>query len=91
MSEETNPDTLALHPDLVFRAAGDEGVAVDQRKSEILVVNGLGLRVMQLVRAHGSRQAVLTALLAEYEAPAERIAADLDAFLDEMRQRDLLC
>ena len=79
-----------LHPDVVFRAVGDEGVVVDQRRPEVMVVNHLALRVLQLIRETGSRGAVLAALASEYPVDPAVIAADMDRFLEDLRGRDLL-
>ena len=83
-------DTLRLHPDILFRAVPPEGVLVDQRIPSVMVINESGLRMMELIRDKGSREAVIDALMEEYDAPAEVIRADVDAFLDDLRSRDML-
>ncbi len=83
-------DDLRLHPDILFRAVPPEGVLVDQRIPSVMVINESGLRMMELIREMGSREAVIRALVEEYEAPADVIGADVDAFLDDLRSRDML-
>ena len=87
---ESVDDSLGLHPDVVFRAVGDEGVVVDQRRPEVMVVNRLALRVLQLIRETGSRSAVLAALESEYPVEPAVIEADMDGFLDDLRRRGLI-
>ncbi|BAO43702.1 PqqD family protein [Thiolapillus brandeum] len=83
-------DNLNLHPDILFRAVPPEGVLVDQRVPSVMVVNATGLRMLEMIREKGSRKAVILALADEYEALAETISADVDAFLDDLRSRDML-
>jgi hypothetical protein len=87
---ESENDSLVLHPDVVFRAVGDEGVVVDQRRPEVMVVNHLALRVLQLIQETGSRDAVLAALESEYQVEPTVIAADMDHFLADLRGRGLV-
>ncbi len=87
---ESDDEGLVLHPDVVFRAVGDEGVVVDQRRPEVMVVNRLALRVLQLIRETGSRGAVLAALASEYPVEPAIIEADMDGFLDDLRRRGLI-
>ncbi len=83
-------DTLVLHPDILFRAVDDEGVVVDQRQPEVMVVNGQAVEILDLIRQTGSRNAVLNELQQKYDAERAVIAADLDDFLDELRIRKML-
>lgn len=87
---ESQDDSLVLHPDVVFRAVGDEGVVVDQRRPEVMVVNHLALRVLQLIRETGSRAAVLATLESEYPVEPTIIAADMDHFLADLHGRGLI-
>lgn len=84
------PEHIALHPDIRFRAVPPEGVLVDQRNAEVLVVNDLGLRVVQLLEAGGTRDSIIETLLQEYDATAAVIASDVEAFLLDLQARDLL-
>lgn len=87
---ESAGDLLRLHPDVVFRSVGDEGVVIDQRRPEVMVVNGLGLRVLELIREKGARSAVLARLEAEYGVAPKVLAADLDAYLTDLGTRGLI-
>lgn len=83
-------DRLALRPQVRFRAIDEEGVIVHTERGVVIVVNALGLRTLELIREQGSRRAVIAQLAAEYDAPDTTIAADVDAFLDQMREQQLL-
>jgi PqqD family protein of HPr-rel-A system len=90
MSIEQTGFEPELHHDVVFRPVGEEGVVIDQRKPEVIVVNALGLRVLQLLKEDISLAGLLKSLEDEYEAPAEEIRADVARFLDELRERGML-
>ena len=83
-------DTLVLHPDILFRAVDDEGVVVDQRQPEVMVVNAQAVEILELIRQTGSRNAVLNELQQKYDADRAVITADLDVFLSELRTRQML-
>lgn len=83
-------DRLALRPQVRFRAIDEEGVIVHTERGVVIVVNALGLRTLELIREQGSRQALIARLAVEYDAPDTTIATDLDAFLDQMREQQLL-
>jgi pyrroloquinoline quinone biosynthesis protein D len=46
--------------------------------------------VWALIDGERDREAILARLEGEYDAPREQLAADLDAFLGELRQAGLL-
>ena len=83
-------DAIALHPDILFRTVDDEGVVVDQRQPEVMVVNAQAVHILELIRATGSRKLVVDELAQKYDADREVISSDLDQFLDELRQREML-
>lgn len=84
------PDHLQLDENLRFRRVGDEGVVVDQRSAEIMVVTEVAVRSLELIRKTGSRQRVLDTIVEEYEVASDKAQADLDRFLEELDNRNLL-
>jgi hypothetical protein len=55
-----------------------------------MVINSQALRILELIRETGSRQELLTRLSAEYETNPATLAADVDEFLLQLRERDML-
>lgn len=86
----SQPELISLHPDVRFRAVPPEGVLVNQRNAEVLVVNDLGLRVVQLLQNTDNKEQILRQLEREYDAGADTIAADVDTFLADLGDRGLL-
>lgn len=76
-----------LDADILFRAVGEDGVLVDQRSASVLVVNAVGLRILELLRQGLSDHAIFAQLSEEFDAELQTISADGQKFLDELRQR----
>lgn len=55
-----------------------------------LALNETGERIWELLAEPQDRDSLLRGLAAEFDAPAELIAADLDGFLDELREQGFL-
>ncbi len=83
-------DRLRLSPQVRFRAVDKEGVIIHTQRGVVIVVNSLGLRIMELIREHGCRQGVLDRLIDEYDAPESILSTDLDDFLARLREQALV-
>lgn len=76
--------------DLAWRTVDDEMIAIDVRESTYLSANESGA-VLWRALAEGTTADELTATLVEaYGIAADQAAADIDAFLAELRERNLL-
>ena len=73
-----------LCQDVRFRLVGAEGVVIRQRAAEVVVVNEVGARVLQLVQDGVRRTKMHSLLLDEFEADASVLVADVDSFLREL-------
>ena len=86
MTEKKDAEKIRLSERLRFRAVDDEGVLVQMENGRVLVVNEVGLFIVQAL----DRQAMTVAQLAEsvsyaFEVDAESAKADVVAFLDQLR------
>ena len=86
MSEPTNDETIRLSSRVRYRAVGDEGVLVHLENGRVLVVNEVGLHIVQAL----GRQAMTVAELAEsvvreFEVDAASARADVAVFLGQLR------
>ena len=87
MSEAGNEETIRLSSRVRYRAVGDEGVLVHLENGRVLVVNEVGLHIVQAL----GRQAMTVAELAEsvvreFEVDAAAARADVAVFLDQLRR-----
>lgn len=82
--------TVRVPEDVVFRELDGEAVILNLESGMYFGLDEVGTRMWQLLDTHGSLRRTLEALEAEYDAPAERLAADLTEFVDSLRSRGLL-
>jgi len=74
----------ALRPDVRYRLIAGEGVVVRQNQGEVLVLNGVGARMLQLLAQGLSAASIASRLASEYDAAVPQIEADLEAFAREL-------
>ncbi len=71
-------------PDVRFRVVGGEGVVVRQTSGEALVVDEVGARILELLDERPTAAEIVGRLEAEYDVEPERLAADVERFLEEL-------
>lgn len=86
----TDEKQLELDEDILFRGVGGEGVVVDQRRSSVMVVNPVALRILELLREGLTVSAISNRLADEFDAEPLRIAADVALFIEELKRRDIV-
>ena len=89
MNSGTGP-TYLRSANVVARAVRDEMVLLDLDSEQYLALDQVGARVWSLLDGEHSRDRITDVLAAEYEAPAEQIAADVDAFLEQLTSLGLV-
>ncbi len=85
--------SLQLKKDVRFRRVVDEAVVLRQKEAEVLVLNDLGGRVLELIGTRGDEHSVeemLAILEQEYDVEPDRLAQDVTAFLTELLERGVL-
>ena len=70
--------------DTRYRNIGDEGVVVRQTAGEVLVLNEIGVRVLELLEAAVPVSGLLDALDAEYAVDRATLERDVLAYLQEL-------
>jgi len=70
--------------DARYRNVGGEGVVVRQTAGEVLVLNEVGVRVLDLLAAETSVANVVTALIAEYEVDQATAESDVSRYIQEL-------
>lgn len=76
--------------ELTWREVDGEMVLLDLRSSTYLTTNRTGTFLLRLLATDRTRVELVDAVVKEYEVPVERAAADTDAFLQSLTDRDLL-
>jgi hypothetical protein len=70
--------------DARYRSVGGEGIVVRQSVGEVLVLNEVGLRVLDLLAPGDHVGNVVKALALEYEIDAPTLAQDVSAYVQEL-------
>ena len=83
---------IRLSTGIRFRAVEDEGVLVHLRNSRALVVNGVGMHILE---ALGRHQTMTVAELAEtvastFEVSADRAQSDVAAFIAQLKKEEVV-
>ncbi len=81
---------LALSPRVRWRAVGDEGVLVHLDRGRVLVVNAVGLHLLQRLASRPTRASLLDSMVDGFECTRDQAQADLDAFLAELESESAL-
>ena len=70
--------------DARYRNVGGEGVVVRQTAGEVLVLNEVGMRVLDLLAAGTPVANVVAALIAEYEVDQATVESDVLLYIQEL-------
>jgi hypothetical protein len=76
--------TLALDPRIRFRRFEEEGIVVNQKTAEALVISEVGTRLLEVADGTRTLQQCAAILSEEFDAPAEVIEQDLLRFAREL-------
>lgn len=72
------------------RAYEDELVVLDLRSSTYLAANAAATILWRKLTEGATREQLIGALVEEFEVDQERVGPDVDAFIAELRRRELL-
>jgi hypothetical protein len=70
--------------DVRFRRVADEGIVLRQTQGEVLVLNGVGLRVLELAGSGAAMADLLASMTAEYQVEMAELQTDVSGFLQEL-------
>jgi len=82
--------TFRRRNDVRWRVVGDEAVVLQQTQAEVLVLNQVGLRVLELIDPNRTVQGILTTLAAEYDVAPDTLQQDVLAYLLELEDANVL-
>ena len=75
---------LALDPRARFRRFGDEGIVINQKTAEALVISEVGARLLELADGKRTLQQVAVLLSEEFDASMATIEEDVLRFAREL-------
>jgi Coenzyme PQQ synthesis protein D (PqqD) len=81
---------IAVAPDVMFRAVGDESVLLHLKSETYLGLDPVGTRMWTLLTESESVQRAYETLLREYEVDGQQLRLDLEDFVDKLIKHDLV-
>ena len=81
---------VKLDEDLQLTVLEGSTVVLDAKNGVYLGTNDVGTRIIELLRAHGDPERVVTTLLEEYDVTEEAVRRDVGKILDDLTSRGLL-
>lgn len=85
--------TTQLKIDPTVRATpGDEdgSVLINLKTGKVFSLNGLGAKIWAKLEEGLTFEAVLDALLREYDVPRQRLLSDLETFVGQLEKKELV-
>lgn len=76
--------------DISARTIGGETIVLDLPSSQYFAITGIGSRVFELLTEEQTLDDLVAAILAEYEVDEAVARRDVEAFVDRLRQAQLL-
>lgn len=89
--KSTNPQAqLVLSSRIRHRAVGDEGVLVQLESGRVIVVNEVGLHIVQQLASPQTRPQLADSIARHFDVDLAQATADLDLYLAELDQEQVL-
>ena len=85
-----NLNALRVQKHIRWRLVGDEGVVLNQDQGEVLVLNKLGIRILELLENSVKVGDLTEVLLQEYEVDAATLETDIQKYIDELLTADVV-
>jgi hypothetical protein len=81
---------IAVTPDVMFRAVGDESVLLHLKSETYMGLDPVGTRMWTLLTESESIESAYQALLNEYDVDGGQLRRDLEEFIDKLVENDLV-
>lgn len=84
------PEQLQIADDVLFQAVADEAVLLNIADNHYYGLDDVATRMWQLLAEHGTEEAVIQEMLAEYDVDEATLHQDFAALVEELEQRGLI-
>lgn len=75
---------------VAWRKVADEAVILDVETAAYFSLDGVGLRVWELLESGSSLDRIVSSLSGEYDAPADVIRRDCEELLERLRKHKIV-
>ncbi len=86
----THSSVWATRGDVRYRLVGTEAVVVQQRQAEVMVLNEVGARILDLLAAKPTVTGLLDTLATEFDIDRKQLERDVCAFLEELSEAGII-
>ena len=83
-------EQISLTSQIRYRAVGDDGVLVHLENGRVVVVNEVGLFIVQQLDSPKTHQELAAAISQEFEVTEKQAAVDLEVYLAELDNEQVL-
>lgn len=90
MNTSLDDKQICLTSQVRYRAVDDEGVLVHLENGRVIVVNEVGLFIVQQLDSPKTHQELVIAIAWEFEVTEKQAAADLELYLAELDNEQVL-
>ena len=88
--DPAGPELLRTSRAVITRRAEGELVLLDTEHDRVYGVEGVGVRILELLDEARTVDDVVEVLLTEYDVDADRVRADVRGFIGRLRDRGLV-
>ena len=85
-----NQELLGLKSKVRYRAVGEEGVLVHLENGNVIVVNEVGLHIVQTLASPSTREHLAISISQDFDVSVEQAATDLEIYLAELDAEQVL-
>lgn len=90
MQVSTIEETVTLNSRIRYREIDGEGVLVHLNSGRVIVVNTMGLYIIQQLAKPMTRSQLIIAIIEAYQVSSAQAEADLKLFIDELELEKIL-
>ncbi len=90
MNNTNHQDLFSLNTRIRHRAVGEDGVLVHLDSGRVIVVNEVGLHIVNLLASPISRQALVDSITRHFNVDADQAATDLELYFAQLEEEQSL-
>ena len=90
MNDSLNHERISVVPRVRSRAVAGDGVLVNLDSGRVIVVNEVGLHIVQLLDIPMTRQELSASVVNEFDVSTGQAETDIDSFIAELDKEQLL-
>lgn len=90
MNHTASKEQVCLTSRVRHRAVADDGVLINLESGRVVVVNEVGLHIVQELASPKTRQSLVKSIISHFDIDAAQATADLEIYLAELESEQVL-